>query len=660
MDDPAPEAAPAQDVGPAAPVRPLLWVAALSLVAGLVLALWAAGTARPPLVGDPGPTVRWGLPLVTGLGRGAAALTVGALVLCATVLPTTQDAGRTWARVARWSVLSAAAWLLLQVLQLLLTFRDVVGGGPLVPPAAQLAAFLDLGVGRTLAAATVLTALVAVGALVARQPGEAAVVLALAAAALLQQAGAGHAGSSAGHGVAVLGLWAHIVAACVWVGALAVLVLLAPRLLGPSTTLPGLVGSGSALSLAAGRYSTLAGWAYAVLTLLGVFSLTVRASSPGDVLTSTWGRLLLVKVVALGALGLIGLMHRRHTLPLLERGESGAFRRLATGEVLVMAAVLGLSSALARTGPPHTAAPAEEPVVALTGYAAPPPPTVLTFLTEVRVEPVSLLLAGSALLVYLLGVRRLRGAGQGWPWRRTASAVVGVVGLVWATSGGLAVYGSVLLSAHLAQHLVLVTVLPVAYVLAAPMTLARRALRPREDGSRGPLEWLEAATGGPHTGFLGRPVVASLHVAAALAVLYLTPVLWLVLTSQVLHLVAVLYLSAVGLILAASVLRAPPATSPAPTPPLQGWHRAALLVPYLAVLALLGLHLWTRTLHPEPGFYTRLSLPWLADPLVDQRRAAVVAWVLGGLGALVLGGRWRPARPTDLYHGRRARAPGSV
>lgn len=639
-------------------------VVALTLGAAVVVALWAAGAARPPLVADPGPTVRWGLPVVTGLGRGAAALTVGALVLCICVLSPTDAEGRTWARARRWATTAAAAWVLLQVLQLVLTFRDVVGGGPLVPPPAQLGAFLELGVGRTLGATAVLVALVAVGALVTRTPGEALAVLVLAAAALLQQAGTGHAASTVGHGVAVLGLWLHVLAACVWVGGLAVLSLPAPRLAAPTS--PGDPPSGhppsgrpssghpqpghptSVLSVVAGRYSTIAGWAYFVLALSGLFSLVVRVTSPGDVLTSPWGRLLLVKVLALGLLGLAGAAHRGRTLPLLAQGRPRAFIRLAAGEVLVMAAVLGLSSALARTDPPDPQVPASTDVVALTGYAAPPPPSVLTLLTEVRVEPVTLLMTGGALLVYALGVLRLRAAGATWPWSRTISAVVGLLGLAWVTSGGLAVYGSVLLSARVAQQLVLVGVIPVALVLAAPGALARDVLSAREDGALGPLEWLDAAAGTRLLAWLRRPSVAGAHAAAALAVLHLTPLRWLDLTSQVVHLLVVLYLSSVGVLLATALQPILPAP------------RARYVAPYLALTALLGLHLWTSTVLVEPGFYERLSLPWLTDPLLDQRRAAVVAWALGGLSALALVlARKDPSRPA-LYHGGRARAPGSV
>src|SRR5690606_3835879 len=65
----------------------LVACAALALVATLLLALGLSGAADPLVLGDPGPGVRWGLPAAAALGRLAAALAVGALVLCAVVLP---------------------------------------------------------------------------------------------------------------------------------------------------------------------------------------------------------------------------------------------------------------------------------------------------------------------------------------------------------------------------------------------------------------------------------------------------------------------------------------------------------------------------------------------------------------------------------------------
>lgn len=627
---------------PTAAGRPLAWAAVLVLLGILLLALWATGAPAPPVLGDPGPLVRWGLPVVTALARAAGAIAVGSLVLCITVLAPGGAAGATWARVRDVATFAAAAWAVLQGGQLLLTFLDIMGGWPESDLRLHLLTFLDLSVGRSLAAATLTTGLVAVAALVARGPGEALVALGLAALSLMQLAGLGHAGGSAGHGTALLGMWVHMGAASVWVGGLAVLVLVLAR-----------GRAGVDLATVTARYSALAGWAFAVLALSGLISVAIRVGGPGDVLTTGWGLLVLTKAVLLGWLGVLGLTHRRLTLPLLVGGQPYAFARLAAGEVLLMAAVMGLSTALTRTDPPRpTGLPASDAVVELTGYAAPPAPTVLTYLTEVRVEPVTLLLAGSALVVYLRWVRRVHRRGDAWPVHRTVSAVVGLVGFAWATNGGLAVYGSVQFSAHMAQHLALVTVLPIAYTLASPATLALRALPRRADGSRGPREWLLALLHSRVGKFLATPVVAALHVVASMALLYLTPLHGLVLTSHVAHLVMVLHLSVAGYLFTNALI----GTDPGPRRPHHG-VRLVLLLPSMLFHTFFGLALLSSTILMEPGYYARLTLPWLEDPLADQQVGGALMWAMGELPALglalLIALRW--ALADDLEQARAAR-----
>ncbi|WP_165368530.1 cytochrome c oxidase assembly protein [Serinicoccus sediminis] len=634
MDRRAPALAPPRPDGGDAVlprVRVLGGTALAVLVGAVVTAVWVTGASRPPALADPGAVVRWGLPAVTGLSRGAAALTVGALLLCVAVVspgahPTV------WRRLRRLAVVAASLWTALQAALLVLTFSDVLGGARLVAPAEQIPAFLDLGTTRSLVAATVLTALVAVAALVARHPGETMVGLLLAAAALLQLAGVGHTGGSSAHGAAVLGLWLHTLAACVWVGGLTVLLLVvAPGLRHEEVTDDGGDGSRTGLATAAHRYSTVAAWAFTVLVLSGALSLLLRLDAPAEVLTTPWGRLVAVKVVLLALLGLMGAAHRRHTLPRLSHGRPGAFGRLAAAELLLMACVLGLSSALARTRPPHADTATSDPAVALTGYAAPPAPSVLAAVTEVRLEPVTLLLAGAALLVYLRWVRRSSRLGVSWPRHRTVAALVGATGFVWATNGGLAVYGSVQLSVQLAQQLTLLAVLPMSYVVAAPVTLGLLVLPRRTDGSLGPREWLDRVRTSPATELLTRPGVAGLHAGATLAVLTLTRVRQLVLTSDVADVLALLYLSAVGTLLAVALTRSEAGKATRPRTRI-----LLVLLPFLAVCLLLGVRLRTSVVLVEPWFYARLALPWVANPLVDQRAAGTVVLVLAAGSALLL------------------------
>lgn len=80
----------------------------------LLLAVWATGATAPPVLGDPGPLVRWGLPVITTLSRASAALSVGALTLCLVVVPATGPGASTWTRLRDLAAYAGAAWALLQ------------------------------------------------------------------------------------------------------------------------------------------------------------------------------------------------------------------------------------------------------------------------------------------------------------------------------------------------------------------------------------------------------------------------------------------------------------------------------------------------------------------------------------------------------------------
>jgi putative copper resistance protein D len=88
------------------------------------------------------------------------------------------------------------------------------------------------------------------------------------------------------------------------------------------------------------------------------------------------------------------------------------------------------------------------------------------------------------LLVYLVGVVRLRRAGIAWPWWRTLAWIGGVGTLFGVTGTWLNGYSMVLFSVHMAQHMMLSMVAPILLLLGAPITLALRAL-PRGTGTAG-------------------------------------------------------------------------------------------------------------------------------------------------------------------------------
>jgi putative copper resistance protein D len=68
----------------------------------------------------------------------------------------------------------------------------------------------------------------------------------------------------------------------------------------------------------------------------------LRLEGPSQLITTGYGVLLCLKAAA-------GARHRLRTLPGLRAGRPEAFRRLAGGELAVMAGVYGVAVALSRT-----------------------------------------------------------------------------------------------------------------------------------------------------------------------------------------------------------------------------------------------------------------------------------------------------------------------
>ncbi|WP_418163417.1 copper resistance D family protein [Rhodococcus opacus] len=130
------------------------------------------------------------------------------------------------------------------------------------------------------------------------------VVLALAVLSVLPRALSGHSASGGSHDVATNSLVFHIVAAALWVGGLVALVLHARR-------------RGARLDLAARRFSALALIAFVVMAVSGVVNAAVRVPIT-ELVTSTYGVLILAKVAALVLVGFAGWRQRTVAVTALE------------------------------------------------------------------------------------------------------------------------------------------------------------------------------------------------------------------------------------------------------------------------------------------------------------------------------------------------------
>ncbi len=169
----------------------------------------------------------------------------------------------------------------------------------------------------------------------ARRPGLAA-VLVLSAVAV---------SGSVGHAAASEALWAvpakslHLLAVALWLGGLLWI----------------LVGEADRpeFSRDARRVSRLALVAIVVVAVTGVAQALDLLETPRQLLTTSYGRLVVGKVGGLFVLAMVGGWNRFQVLPaLFEGGEGGPLRRSVALESAVMAAVLLLAGFLAYVPPP--------------------------------------------------------------------------------------------------------------------------------------------------------------------------------------------------------------------------------------------------------------------------------------------------------------------
>ncbi len=115
------------------------------------------------------------------------------------------------------------------------------------------------------------------------------------------------------------------------------------------------------------RYSVLAGWSFALVAFSGVANALVRVGSL-DGMRTDYGVLVLVKSVALVALGVAGWLHRRRLLDAIGQAAGRvAFWRLVAAELVLMGVASGVAVALSRTATP---VPDEPPPAATPARAA--------------------------------------------------------------------------------------------------------------------------------------------------------------------------------------------------------------------------------------------------------------------------------------------------
>ena len=555
-----------------------------------------------------------------GIRDVALALTVGGLVAIAAMLPAGHRAVGRAAAVARWS---SVAWAASAVAFVFASYANIRGEGvPAERFVEEVWSFVTtIDLGKAYAQMALAAVVVSVLASLVRTPLAAAWSLAPVVWALGWQAQTGHAAGASDHHLATSAMFLHLAASALWLGVIATLLLMR----GPL---------GTDAKPAVRRGSRIALWAAVTIIVSGVANAWIRLASPADLVTTGYGRLLLLKIALMSLAIALAAWHRRTTLPRLTDAQvRDRFWRVMLVDVGALVAVVLIAVVLSGTAPPIPIEPVDDPTPAyyLTGYALPPAPTFLNWLVLWRLEIISAFAVVAAAVMYLVWAARLRRRGDSWPWYRTASFLVGIVAMIWITQGGPMIYGMVTFSGHMVEHMLLVMVAPLPLALGAPVTLALRALPVRKDGSRGPREYLRGLLESRLLRLLSNPVFAAVNFAGSLVVFYYSPLFEFALRNHVGHLWMIVHFTLAGYFFANALVGIDPGPH-RPRYPL----RIVLLFATMAFHAFFGVSLMMSEVLLAPTWFGLMGRDWGPDALTDQQYGGSLAWGIGELPVVLL------------------------
>lgn len=595
--------------------------------------------------------VRWGLPISKAIHNVSLATVIGGLIFAVGILPKnvaarSRDRGGAdaseapehpaFTRVLAVAAAAGAVWTLSAIAVMVFTYADVAGQGLSGDSAftqALVYFMTDIETGRAWLTVTIIAAVVTTALFGVRSLGGLALTLILALIGLVPTALIGHSSSSSDHEGAINSLGLHLVGVSTWVGGIVILALLSGILTGPK--------AGAATDITEPtlrRFSTLAGFAFVLVFASGIINASIRVTSWSDLLGSAYGQLILAKTAAAVVLGGIGFMHRQWVIPQLGRqGSTVSARRvlwqLVLAELLVMGATSGIAVALGRSAPPQPTelAPDASPAFILSGYDLPPELTPERWLSEWRLDWLWVAVALFGLVTYFLGVTKVRRRGDTWQWFRSVNWVIGLVVLTYITSGPPSVYGRILFSAHMVDHMALTMVAPIFLVLGAPVTLALRALPARGDGSRGVREWLLVFVHSKFSQLVTHPLFAAANFAGSIILFYYSDLFGFAMREHVGHELMNLHFLLTGYIFVLSMIGTDPLPRRAPYP-----MRLLLLLATMGFHAFFGVSIMGGTGLLAADYFGNLGRTWGPSALVDQQMGGAVAWGIGEVPTLLV------------------------
>lgn len=592
---------------------------------GLLGGLLLAGSAwSGPASGadDPGLVVPWALPVSRLLAVGLGTVTVGFLASAAFLTP--QGRKGTLSHVghgdARLAVRFAAGWSVAALSTALFNHAMIVAM-PLheaLDPDVFWTYFwsVDINVAFMVSALAGLVVATVVG--LTSRTGPVAGMLAVALIGVISPGLAGHDHGLGDHGLALASGSVHAAATALWFGSL---VAVGRHILRSDAGLPRMVQ----------RMTTLTTWALVAMVLSGAGSAYARVEQPGDLLTSGYGWLVLVKIALLTVLTVLAVQARTAAAkPASQRSRRSVWRWLLA-EAGVLAGAIGVGVAMANTPNTRVEVPLNSPAEELLGFPFPPEPAAVNVVFGWHPDPIFLFGTLAVALAYGWGVVTLIRRGQHWPVGRTVSMTLGLLVVLWSTNMGIAAYATVSVGWHMLQHMTLAMLAPVLLVLGAPATLALRALRPSRSGDRGPREWLLWGLHSPVSKVITHPAYVLAISTFGLYGLYFTGLFPAMMGSHLGHVLMQLHFLVSGFLFYWVVVGVDPMPRQVPY-----WAKLVLLLVYLSLHGFFAIALMMTSQPIGEEWFGLVRPPWITDPLADTYLGGGIAWGFGEVPTLIV------------------------
>ncbi|WP_051299662.1 cytochrome c oxidase assembly protein [Arthrobacter castelli] len=566
--------------------------------------------------------VVWALPAAKFVFNISAAAVIGSLILaCAAMNPRS----RAYLRALNFAGASAVVWTIASIVTAVLAYLDAADEMFAFDRffGQKLALFFSsIGLGQTWLVTTVLAAVVTMLCFAVRGVGAVALVAAVAVMGLVPLTLNVHPNYGEGHEAGMAALGFHTISAAVWLGGLMTLVVLRPVL------------DTKQLSVIVRRYSTLALIAFVLLAGSGFLRAQATVGTLENLL-SPFGILILVKVFAAIALGIMGLLQRRWFIARMERSTpSGSryFWALVAAELLLMGLASAVAVTLVQVDTPVPDTPVNFGTLAegMAGQQLPAEPGISGFLSEFGFDPVWAVLCAAGMFFYLAALRRLRGPVVNWPAQRTVCWTAGLLLLFYVTNGGLNVYQNFLFSAEVLLQMSLTAIIPLLLIAGRPVSLALRAANRRSDGSRGVREWIDAVAGSPLSTVATNPHLAAGILGFSSLIFYYSPLHQWAAADPIGHQWMLAYFLFIGCAFANSIMRTVWSRVERPWRPWYAVPAVMMIHVFLGLAMVGGSRLFS------PGWYAAMDEPWGIEPMADQQLGGWYLLILGTVQASVL------------------------